>query len=278
MRRPTPVVLLLLAAGCATTAPATHPPSTEDRLVQLVEQIRQADYAGDRQALSDLHAQLAAAPTGTAPKSLVRYWQGFALWRRAINGFNETPAPTDLDADALAAGNDFEAALGEDPKLVDAQAALAACIGLRMYLHKTPDDEMKAMLARVKGLLAEAQALEPGNPRLLWVRGPMEWWTPKGSPDDTIDAHQAKAMATYARGLEEIQASPRAAPRPLQPTWGEAELHMSLAWSYLHLRRDPDVAQSEIHGRRALELVPSWHYVRDILMPQIEKARRTATR
>jgi hypothetical protein len=53
---------------------------------------------------------------------------------------------------------------------------------------------------------------------------------------------------------------------------------MSLAWSYLHLRRDPDVAQAEIHGRRALELVPSWHYMRDILMPQIEKARRTATR
>ena len=276
MRRPTSVVLLLLAANCATSAP--RPPSGEDRVVQLVEQIRQADYAGDRRALRELHAQLAAAPTGSSPRSLVRYWQGFALWRRAINGFNETPTPTDLDADALAAGEDFEAALKEDPKLVDAQAGLAACIGLRMYLHGTPDDEMKAMLARVKTLFTGAQALEPGNPRLLWVRGPMEWWTPKGSPDDTIDAHQARAMATYARGLEEIQAAPRTTPRPLQPTWGEAELHMSLAWSYLHLRRDPDVAQAEIHGRRALELVPSWHYMRDILMPQIEKARRTATR
>jgi len=51
---------------------------------------------------------------------------------------------------------------------------------------------------------------------------------------------------------------------------------MSLAWSYLR-RREPDLAQAEIHGRRALELVPSWHYMRDILMPQIEAAR-TASR
>src|SRR5262249_12040458 len=159
---------LLLAVGCATSTPAPRPPSTEDHLVQLVEQIRQADYAGDRGALRDLHAQLAAAPTGSTPKSLVRYWMGFALWRRAINGFNETPTPTDLDAGALAAAGDFEASLKDDPKFVDAQAGLAACIGLRMYLHRTPDDEMRAMLARVKALFTDAQALEPGNPRLLW--------------------------------------------------------------------------------------------------------------
>jgi hypothetical protein len=206
----------------------------------------------------------------------VRYWEGFALWRRAINGFNETPTPTDLQADAVAASSEFEAALKEDPKLVDAHAGLAACLGMQMYLHGTVDDEMRALLARVKEQLAEAQALEPDNPRLLWVRGPMEWWTPKGSPEDMIDAHQAKAMATYARGLQGIQASPRTAP-PLQPSWGEAELHMSLAWSYLHLRRQPDVAQAEIHGRRALELVPAWHYMRDVLMPQIQAAR-TASR
>jgi len=276
MLRPTSLVVLGLGVACATPAPALRPPSSEDRIVQLVEQIRQADYAGDRQALRDRHAQLASAPTDSSPRSLVLYWQGFALWRRAINGFNETPTPTDLEADAVSAGVDFEAALKEDPKLVDAQAGLAACLGMRMYLHKTQDDEMRAMLARVKALFADAQALEPANPRLLWVRGPMEWWTPKGSPQDAVDAHQAKAIATYLRGLEEIQGARPRGPEPLEPSWGEAELHMSLAWSYLR-RREPDLAQAEIHGRRALELVPSWHYMRDILMPRIEAAR-TASR
>jgi hypothetical protein len=276
MLRPASLVPLLLAVGCATSAPAPRPPSSEDHLLQLVEQIRQADYAGDRPALRELHGALASAPTGSAPRSLVLYWQGFALWRRAINGFNETPTPTDLDADALAASTDFEAALKEDPRLVDAQVALAACIGLRMFLHGIVDDEMRAMLARAQGLLAAAQALEPANPRLLWVRGPMEWFTPRGSPEEMVDARQAKSIATYHRGLEGLPGSLRSGPEPLRPTWGEPELHMSLGWAYSK-KRVPDLALAELHARKALELVPTWHYVRDILLPQIEVAR-TATR
>ena len=31
------------------------------------------------------------------------YWQGFAFWRRALNGFNETPASTDLRDDLKSA-------------------------------------------------------------------------------------------------------------------------------------------------------------------------------
>ena len=85
MLRPTSRILVLAALGCATSAPAPRAPSNDERLVQLVEQIRQADYAGDRQALRELHAALASEPTGSSPKSLVLYWRGFALWRRAIN-------------------------------------------------------------------------------------------------------------------------------------------------------------------------------------------------
>ena len=274
MLRLVSIAPFLFALGCATSAPRA--PSSEERVLQLVEQIRRADYAGDRQALRDLHAALVAAPSGGAPRSLVLYWQAFALWRRAINGFNETPPPGDLQSDAEAASAEFESALREDPTLIDAQAGLAACLGLRMYLHKTADDEMRALLSRVKELFAAAQAREPGHPRLLWVRGPMQWWAPKGSPEDVLDAHQEMAIATYRRGLEAFPRAAEPGPEPLRPIWGEAELHMSLAWSYLH-RRVPDVAQAEIHGRRALELVPSWHYMRDILMPQIEAAR-TASR
>ena len=83
--------------------------------------------------------------------------------------------------------------------------------------------------------------------------------------------------ATSEPAETNIPGSLRSGPGPLRPTWGEPELHMSLAWSYLH-RRMPDVAEAEVHGRKALQLVPSWHYMRDILMPQIEAARRTASR
>jgi hypothetical protein len=277
MPRLTTLVLHGLVLACATSAPAPRPSSSDDRLLQLVEQIRQADYAGDRQALRDLHAQLAAAPAGSTPKFLVRYWQGFALWRRAINGFNETPTPGDLDSDLVAASAELEAAIQEEPTFVDAQAGLASCLGMRIFLRGRLDDETRALLPRVKALLQQAQSLEPDNPRLLWVRGPTEFWTPKGSSEDVLDAHQTRAVATYVRGLEALPSSRRSRAEPLRPSWGEPELHMSLAWSYLN-RRVPDPAQAEIHARRALELVPTWHYVRDILLPQIQAARGSAAR
>jgi hypothetical protein len=105
----------------------------------------------------------------------------------------------------------------------------------------------------------------------------MEWFTPKGSPEDMLDAHQARSIATYQRALEGLPGTLRSGPEPLRPTWGEPELHMSLGWAYSK-KRVPDLAQAELHARKALALVPSWHYVRDILLPQIESARGTAAR
>jgi hypothetical protein len=47
---------------------------------------------------------------------------------------------------------------------------------------------------------------------------------------------------------------------------------MSLAWSNLN-RTNPDLDAAEKEARAALDLVPYWHYVRDILMQQIRDAK-----
>lgn len=263
---------LVLLALCSVLAGerSSVPPAT----LELVQRIREADYAGDRPALRRLHSELATRPEEPAHPAELRYWRGFALWRRAINGFNETPTPEDLDADLEAASAEFEAALKQAPKFVDAQAGLASCLGMRMFLHAREQEQLRALVPRVRALLAEAEGLEPENPRLLWVRGPTEWWTPPGSPPEKMDERQAKALATYTRGLEALRHTRRPGGGSLRPTWGEPELEMSLAWSLLN-RRVPDLALAEAHARKALALVPSWHYVRDILLPQIEGARNT---
>jgi hypothetical protein len=58
------------------------------------------------------------------------------------------------------------------------------------------------------------------------------------------------------------------------PSWGEPELLMSLAWSSLN-KTTPDVAAAQKYATEALAIVLYWHYVRDILLPQI-RARRSA--
>jgi hypothetical protein len=58
----------------------------------------------------------------------------------------------------------------------------------------------------------------------------------------------------------------------LDPSWGEPELLMSLAWSKLN-ETTPELTAAEQNADSALQLVPYWHYVRDILLPQIRKAQ-----
>jgi hypothetical protein len=48
---------------------------------------------------------------------------------------------------------------------------------------------------------------------------------------------------------------------------------MSIAWSHLN-DAPPDLDAAESDARAALVLVPNWHYVRDILLPQIGAARK----
>jgi hypothetical protein len=50
---------------------------------------------------------------------------------------------------------------------------------------------------------------------------------------------------------------------------------MSLAYCYLN-GNAADVNAAERYARQTLEIVPYWHYVRDILLPQIIAAKAKA--
>jgi len=80
-------------------------------------------------------------------------------------------------------------------------------------------------------------------------------------------------MEGYEKGLKAIRNHKTTPSDSLEPSWGEPELLMSLAWSNLN-RTTPDLNAAEQCARSALELIPDWHYVRDILMPQIQEAKR----
>jgi hypothetical protein len=139
-----------------------------------------------------------------------------------------------------------------------------------MYLHKNDSTRVQELIQQSSPYLKEAMAAAPDNPRLLWVLGPIRW----SSPPER-GGGQEKAFECYNRGLEAIRNQKRDASDPLEPTWGEPELLMSLAWSNLN-RTSPDLNAAEQDAQAALKIVPYWHYVRDILMPQIQTARAKA--
>ena len=85
---------------------------------------------------------------------------------------------------------------------------------------------------------------------------------------------QAKAFETYRRALEIARREKGTGPDPLEPSWGEPELLMSLAWSHLN-GANRDLPAAESSAQAALAIVPNWHYVRDILLPQIRAAKKS---
>jgi hypothetical protein len=237
---------------------------SHDSIVHVVTQIQRADYEGDRAALKRLHDELTPIPADNKLASRVLYWRGFAMWRRAINGFNETPTPSDLEEDLTQAIADFKDAIA--PAFVEPKIGAVSSLGYLMYLHRKDPTRVQELLQQLSPLLKEALATAPDNPRLLWVLGPIRWSSPpeRGGGQD-------KAFELYNRGLQEIRKQMPPSD-PLEPSWGEPELLMNLAWSNLN-QTTPDLKAAEEDAQAALRLVPYWHYVRDILMPQIQAAQ-----
>jgi len=263
------LAILLLPSVAAKASPAGDP--AREQVIRIVDQIRRADYEGDRAALAKLRLQLTPFIVNKELSSRVRYWRGFALWRRAINGFNGHVDPKELQSDLMQAMDDFDEAIAKDPNFVDAKVAALGCAGYLAFGTGEKDPErIKQWIAKGHELQSQAQAAEPDNPRLMWVDGPGVWFTP---PER--GGGQAKAIEVYEKGLASIRKSKTTPADGLEPMWGEPELLMSLAWSQLN-RTTPDLEAAEQDARAALQMVPYWHYLRDILLPQIQEARRKA--
>jgi tetratricopeptide (TPR) repeat protein len=262
--------LIPLFASSCLGAPAKAPRAA---VVEIAGQIQHSDYEGDRAALERLYGELTPFVDNADVHlaSRVRYWRGFALWRRSINGFNDSADPKELQADLERATGEFKEAWTLDPRFVDAKIGAASCLSNLVFLNRQNPQRVQELLGRSKPLLREAQDADPENPRLAWVLGPNLWYAP---PE--MGGSQEKAMDVYEKGLAAARAHKGAATDPLDPSWGEPELLMNLAFSNLH-RKTPDLKAAQSDAQEALKLVPYWHYMRDILIPQIQSAVDAST-
>lgn len=258
------VPILLASVTVALAASAVDP--SREQVVKIVTQIQRADYEGDRAELKRLYGELTPFVEDKVLASRVRYWRGFALWRRALNGFNESVDPKELQEDLEQAVSEFDHSYSIDPSFVDAKVGAGSCLSNLIFLKQKNAARVQELVSKAGPLLKQAEAEAPENPRLLWVLGPNRWYAP---PER--GGSQAKAIEIYEKGLKAVRKHQTTANDALEPSWGEPELLMNLAWSNLH-RTTPDLAVAEADARSALKLVPYWHYVRDILMPQIQSA------
>ncbi|HEV2842911.1 MAG TPA: hypothetical protein VGW39_16440 [Chthoniobacterales bacterium] len=264
--------LPISAAILFTTVFAAFGANDEDArepVIRIVSRTQRADYEGDRVMLKRRYDELAQFLDNEALAPRVRYWRGFAMWRRAINGFNDSVDPKELEQDLKLALDEFDKVTATEAGFGDAKIAMVSCVSLLGYIHQKDPDRVKELFTQLAPLAKEAKEVAPDNPRLLWVFGPNVFITP---PER--GGGQEKAIEMYQKGLE-LSRKSKASDDRLEPSWGEPELLMSLAYSHLN-KSTPDVGAAEREARAALEIVPYWHYVRDILLPQILAAKAKA--
>ena len=240
-----------------------------EQVTRIVAQIQRADYEGDQVVMQRGYDDLKPFLEDKEFASRIRYWRGFAQWRRAINGFNDAVDPKELEQNLKLALDEFNIAMEKDPAFVDAKVGMISCLGYLAFINRQDQARAKELIGQIMPLVKQADEMAPENPRLIWVHGPILWNTPpeRGGGQD-------KAIQNYRRGLE-ICSKIKASADPLEPSWGKPELMMTLAYCYLNAKA-ADVNAAEHYAREALEIVPYWHYVRDILLPPILAAKAKA--
>ncbi len=256
-----PLILVSLSFAAAIAAN-----DTREQAASIIAQIQRADYEGDRVAMQRGYDELKPFMEDQKLVSRIRYWRGFAQWRLAINGFNDSVDPRELEQNLKTALDEFKRATEKDPKFVDAKIGTISCLGFLAFMNRKDQVRAKELVAQILPLVGEAEEMARDNPRLIWVHGPILW----NSPPER-GGGQEKAIQNYQRGLE-VCSKIKPNDDPLEPSWGKPELMMSLAYCYLNAN-SADVNTAERYARNALEIVPYWHYVRDILLPQIVAAK-----
>lgn len=109
--------------------------------------------------------------------------------------------------------------------------------------------------------LSKATTLEPSNPRIFLVKGRSEYYTPPGYGGGNTPAKKslkksAKLFLTY---------KPKS---PGYPDWGHEEVY---AWLGQIAVREDSLGSAEKYYAKALELNPRYSWVRDMLLPRLDK-------
>jgi hypothetical protein len=268
------IAYLLAAAATALLAESRQPPPARDSraaAAAIVTKITKADYEDDRPALQRHFEELAPFLEEKALVSRIRYWRGFALWRRVLNGFNDKAPREEQEKDMKGCAAEFDQSVASDPSFVDARLGKGSCLFALSRLAPEDTESRDKAMKLFAELREESKTTAADNPRVLLIVAASLWFMPveKGGG-------QAKAMETYEQGLRAARRKAKEKRDPLEPSWGEPELLANLAWAHMH-RDTPDLEAAESNARAALEIVPTWHYARDILMPQIQEAKAKKT-
>ena len=254
---------LIITAIVATTAitPAHAQLTGRDRWADSARvQIEQANVRGNLDQLRASRVLIDRALTAFAGDPLLEHYAAYALYREATllmarNGAKESVyRPLLEEADSLLERSASKLQLPETYAL--RSAVLGQLIG---------SNPLRGMSLGPKSGKAMDRAMEvgPDNPRVWLMSGIGAMFTPGmfGGGLEKSEAHLRKAIALFTTDQ----------PAPPLPAWGHAEAYVWLGQALHKSKRTEDARAAYA---KALELDPDNGWVRDVLVPALDRSER----
>ncbi|MXX67848.1 MAG: tetratricopeptide repeat protein [Gemmatimonadales bacterium] len=210
-----------------------------------------AVIAGDDEGLTEMVALARRAVTAFPEDGLVQHYLGYALYRLATLRFDADPDG------ALAILFESESSLLRSVELEpipESHALMSSVLGRQIV----SDETAMSLSMRSGAEMRRAVQMGPRNPRVKVLEGISAFHTPSmygGGYDIALD----RFLAAVALFEEDAPESPL-------PAWGRAEVYAWLGQTYVALRM-PEEARAAYE--RALEIEPSYAWVRDTLLPAL---------
>ena len=146
-----------------------------------------------------------------------------------------------------------------DPQAAEAYSLLSSVYGWQIGLSP-----MKTMLLgpRVGKAAQKAKQLAPDNPRVVLSAAISDFNTPK-----MFGGSKEKGLQGFQRAAELFaQEEPT---DPIQPVWGHREAY---AWLGIAYQNQGELESARAAFEKALEIDPDFGWVKDWLLPELEKA------
>lgn len=252
-----PVISLILLAITAT-AGAQAPAGTAKWAdsIQVLVSMDEVRLGNDLdQAVALAERVLAVSPNDAT----MLHYKGFALYRKASRMMGSGAKESDIKTVLEEADEVFEKAstLHKWPETTALHSAvIGQLIGIGgmmagMRLGSKADD-----------LMSEAMALGPSNPRVLLLRGVSAMYKPK-----MFGGGMEKAEKDISRAIELFASDKPTSPLP---KWGRAEAYAWLGQVHAAEKRIPEARAAYA---KALELQPEYGWVKQALLPALEKVK-----
>lgn len=249
---------LMVLGGTAPLAAQQRPRPAQiaDSAHRLIDAARKA---GSTAGLADATAFLERGLVAFERDALLLHYKGYSLYVAAtLTAGKDGQNPRALLEGAQAALESSARTL----KLPETHALLSAVIGQQIGANPLRGITLGP---RSKSAMERARALGPENPRVWMLDGIGAIFTPGmfGGGMDKAEQRLRRAVELFARQTD---------PAPPTPRWGRAESHAWLGQVFQRTGR-PDSAR--VHYRRALELEPDNGWIRNVLLPALDRDSKT---